>query len=194
MTAISATVENHVPRVVYVLVAAAALIAAFAVRRSHARRVVAGLLLLLAACTGTEGLPGRAQQGVALPKDPCALVTVHEVEAATGSRVIRSGLVPKESMRIPGAPRPCDHVTDGRHASIGVVVFPDGAADFTEERDEDPRNTIRIAGIGDEAFATAMNAVYVRVDGGYFVLATQLGAGRAGVQDLRALAALRSGG
>lgn len=137
------------------------------------------LLAGLVACGGSE---------LALPDDPCAVVTVEEVEAAIESTVVKSGLVPDERLRRPQGPNPCEYVTDGKHTSITLYVYPNGAADFALYRDRDPPNTEAIAGLGDEAFTLGRASLYVRVADGYFVLTTQHGAGLACVRDLQRLA------
>ena len=148
------------------------------------------LFFVLAACANDSAAPmeGDAQAAFILPDDPCALVSVEEVEAATGSTVVRSGPVPDKLMHVPTAPNPCEYVTDGQHGSIVVSVHPDGAAEFTRQRDRDPVNTVAIEGVGDESFAHALASLSVRVGDGYFVLSTQLGAGWPGVRDLQDLA------
>jgi hypothetical protein len=153
------------------------------------RRLPALLLIVLSACTGNPAQPIKdgASDGT-LPNDPCALVTVKEVEGVTGSPVVRSSLVPDERQHRPEDPNPCEYVTDGKHASITVYVDPHGAADFARDRDRDPRNTVTIAGLGDEAFSLGLSALYVRVGDGYFWLASQHGAGWPGLRDLKELA------
>ena len=156
-------------------------------------------LVLTACASGAVHSEGAASVDPTLPSDPCSLVTVEEVEAATGSEVVRTGLVPDDRLHRPtdipgwGPPRifrtnPCEFVTDGMHASITVYVDPDGAADFAAERDTDPVNTEPIEGIGDEAFAHALASLHVRAGDGYFVLSTQHGAGWEGIEDLQDLA------
>lgn len=137
------------------------------------------LLAGLVACGGSE---------LTLPDDPCALVTVEEVEAAIESTVVKSGLVPDERLRRPQDSNPCEYVTDGKHTSITLYVYPHGAADFALYRDRDPPNTEAIAGLGDEAFTFGRASLYVRIGDGYFVLTTQHGAGLPGVRDLQRLA------
>jgi hypothetical protein len=147
-------------------------------------------ILLLAACTSNQTPPGHggAWTRSPLPGDPCALLTVREVETVTGSQVLKSGLVPDDRKIVPAGPNPCEYVTDGRYASITVSVHPHGAQAFARLRDRDPRNTDRIEGVGDEAFALGLSALYVRVGGGYLWLATQHGAGWPAVRDLREIA------
>jgi hypothetical protein len=149
------------------------------------RHILVIALLSAAACTG--GGPNTEGQD-ALPTDPCTLVTVDDVEAATGNAVTGSGLVPDERQRLPELPNPCEYVTEGRHGSIVVSVNPDGAAMFDRLRERDPINSVPIDGVGDEAYAHGLSSLLVRVGGGYFEIGTQHGAGRAGVRDLIALA------
>ena len=148
------------------------------------------VLALLLAC-GPEAAPSD-DAGVSgasnLLADPCALVTVEEVESATASTVVSSGLVPDERLRFPEDPKPCEYVTDGQHEAISVYVHPHDASDFTRLRDEDPRNTDTIEGVGDDAYAHGLASLTVRVGDGYFVLVTQHGAGWAGIRDLKKLA------
>jgi hypothetical protein len=154
------------------------------------RKIV--LLLVCAACAGADGnvwTPGGSvPDPFDVPSDPCALLTVQEVEAVGGGPVIRTGLVPDERMHDPAGPNPCEYVTGGRHESILVFVEPHGAGAFDEWREGDQRNTVMIDGVGDEAFAHALASLYVRVGDTYFVLSTQHGAGRTGIRDLKRLA------
>jgi hypothetical protein len=147
-------------------------------------------ILLLGACTSHQAPPGHggARTGSPLAGDPCALLTVREVETITGSQVLKSGLVPDDRKIVPAGPNPCEYLTDGRYASITVSVHPRGAKAFAQLRHRDPRNTYKIDGLGDEAFALGLSALYVRVGGGYLWLATQHGAGWPAVRDLRELA------
>ena len=154
--------------------------------------VVLAFIVASSACTGDDSdapTPVRppAAAGV-VPRDPCALLTVQEVEAVTGTAVTRSGLVPDERMHDPAGPNPCEYVTGGRHESILVFVEPHGAGAFDEWQERDPQNTVAIDGVGDEAFAHALASLYVRVQDSYFMLSTQHGAGRPGIRDLKRLA------
>jgi hypothetical protein len=164
----------------------------------------AGVLVVafaLASCGG--GGPttsnGGASPEPSLPRDPCQLLTIEEVEAGTGSTVVRAGLVPDERLIRPQGgeefdlppiftANPCEYVTDGMHASIVIYVDPHGAPDFVDQRDRDPVNTETIDGVGDEAFAHGLASLHVRVGDGYFVLGTQHGAGWPGIRDLEQLA------
>jgi hypothetical protein len=83
---------------------------------------------------------------------------------------------------------PCEFVTDGMHAAIVVYVDPNGAADFDRERGRDPLNAEEVVGLGDAAFSHGLASLHVRAGAGYFVLATQHGAGRDGIADLEGLA------
>lgn len=123
-----------------------------------------------------------------MPSDPSTLLNVEEVEAVPGGPVTRTGIVPDERMHDPAGPNPCEYVTGGRHESILVFVEPHGGRAFDERRDRDPRNTVMIDGVGDEAFAHALVSLYVRVGDSYFMLSTQHGAGRTGIRDLKRLA------
>jgi hypothetical protein len=142
------------------------------------------LLATLAACTGGNATPTPP----GLPTDPCALLTVHDVESATGSRVLRSGLVPDEMMIVPDFPNPCQYVTDGKDGSIRISVDPHGAATFDQYRDRDPVNNLAVEGIGDEAFVNGLATLWVRVGDGYFQVSTQLNPGPSGVVTLKNLA------
>ena len=104
--------------------------------------------------------------------------------------VIKSRLVPEEAMILPGGPPLCDYVTRGRYSTVVVAVEPRNLAPFFRERDGDPRNTDPIAGLGDEAFASAKGSVWVRVGGGYFALGVQLDPGGGAIRDLRELASI----
>jgi hypothetical protein len=155
-------------------------------QRTHdVRHLLVTTLLMVAACSGDASV--LTNQAV-LPEDPCALVTVKEVEAATGSTVVRSGLISDEQQRLPELQNPCEYVTDGRHGSILVSVDTDGALVFARVRGEDPINTEPIEGVGDEAFAHGRSSLLVRVGDGYFEIGTQHGAGWPGVLDLTELA------
>lgn len=81
------------------------------------RSIFTGLIIVVAACGSPTALPTGAEP----PGDPCALLSVAEVERATGSVVLRSGLVPDERRVLPGGPDLCEYVTDGRHGSIPDV-------------------------------------------------------------------------
>jgi hypothetical protein len=158
--------------------------------------------IVLAACGGDTPITSRggARAAVLVPEDPCGLVSVEDVEAATESTVVRNGLVPDERLFRPEEPEllsetsaifltnPCEYVTVGRHASIVVYADPEGGSDFGRERDRDPINTDRIEGIGDEAFAQGLASLHVLVGDGCFVLVTQHGAGWPGIRDLKELA------
>lgn len=159
---------------------------------------VVSLAFALVGCAANATSVGSPATG--LPDDPCGLVSVSDVEAATGSVVLRTGIIPDERLieRLidpppSGVPKvfqenPCDYVTDGRHGSITVFVDPEGGEDFADERARDPRNTEDIDGVGDAAFAHGLASLHVRVGDGYFVLTTQHGAGWDGIADLEALA------
>jgi hypothetical protein len=142
------------------------------------------VVVTLAACTGGTGTPTPPS----LPTDPCALLSVKDVESTTGHPVVRSGLVPGGMKGGPNFPDPCMYVTHGEDGSITIWVDPQGAATFAQWRDRDPRNNVAIQGIGDEAFVHALATLWVRVGGGYFGISTQLGAGPAGVERLKELA------
>jgi hypothetical protein len=148
------------------------------------RRLTFAACIMLTACTGGSETPAPPL----LPSDPCALLTIHDVESATGSRVIRSGLVPESKMIVPTDPKPCRYVTNGRDASIYVSVDPHGAATFARYRDRDPVNDLAIKGVGDEAFVQGLATLWVRVGGGYFAVSTQHGAGPSAVEPLKKLA------
>jgi hypothetical protein len=123
--------------------------------------VAAVLVFALVACGGNQpgAGGGDASEIPSLPEDPCALVTVEEVEAATGETVVRVGLIPDERLirarvekfDLPEifAANPCEYVTDGTHASIVVHVDPHGGPDFEDQRERDPVNTEAIEGVGD---------------------------------------------
>jgi hypothetical protein len=162
--------------------------------------VAAVLVFALVACGGNQpgAGGGDASEIPSLPEDPCALVTVEEVEAATGETVVRVGLIPDERLirarvekfDLPEifAANPCEYVTDGTHASIVVHVDPHGGPDFEDQRERDPVNTEAIEGVGDRAYAHGLASLHVRVDDGYFIVATQHGAGWPGIHDLEELA------
>ena len=155
----------------------------------------------LAACGGNQAMTSGvdASHLQSLSQDPCALVTVEEVEAATGGTVVRAGLIPDERLiRPPDAEEfdlpqiftanPCEYVLDSMYASITVYVDPHGAGDFSDQRERDPINTETIEDVGDEAYAHGLASLHVRVGDGYFVLATQHGASWPAIHDLEELA------
>jgi hypothetical protein len=152
------------------------------------QRSFLALAIALTACTSDSETLRGARAGGLVPENPCSLVTTTDVEIATDSQVITSGLVPDEQQLRPQDPNPCQYETDGRHASIDIYVHPHGAADFARLQDRDPRNTESIQGVGDEAFAHGLAALYVRIDDGYFLLVTQHGAGWPGIRNLKDLA------
>lgn len=156
------------------------------------RRVVAMLALALFACQsqGTGEVPAGSNEADALPSDPCALVTVAEVEAATGSAVEGWRIVPDEEFhgRPPPLPNPCEYLMGGKHTSIHVWVVRGGAEDFDSQQERDPINSEVVDGIGDGAYTHGLGSLYVRVGDGFFFLVSQTGAGRRGVADLKELA------
>ena len=140
---------------------------------------------------GTPSAP--VDEPFAWPKNSCELVTVSEVEAATHSAVIQSGLITDDQLMLPGASNPCQYETDDEHTSLDVLVRPDDVDDFIRVRDGDPANVVMLPGLGDEAFSTGLASVWVRVGSGHFVISSQHGAGREGVSELKALARLALG-
>jgi hypothetical protein len=156
---------------------------------------------LLTACGGNQPTTDgdAASEITSLPREPCALVTVEEVETATGEAVVRVGLVPDERLIRPQGgeefdlppivtANPCEYVTDGPHASIVVYVDPQGATDFADQRERDPINTVIIDGVGDAAYVHGLASLHVRVGDGYFILASQHGVGEPGIHDLEEIA------
>ena len=119
------------------------------------------VLVVLASCTThREVLPINDR----LPTHPCALVTSHQVEEATGSAVLDSRRLRADEMMIPGGPRPCAYVTDGRHGTISVYVDPAGALTFTRQRDS--ADAVQVPGLGDSAFQEGFASLFVRVGDG----------------------------
>ena len=149
-------------------------------------RIAAILAVACVACAAAGTPTTRAEP--ALPADPCALFTVQEVEEAIQSRVLRMGLVPKERVMTPEDSPPCEYITAGRHASITVRVSPGTLDGFADLQRRDPANADIVGAVGDESYAHSLATLFVRVGKGYFVLDTQQGAGRAGVEDLKRLA------
>src|SRR3954452_19728721 len=102
------------------------------------------VLVGLASCTAhREPVPIKDR----VPIHPCALVTSHQVEAATGSAVLDSRRLRADEMMVPGSPRPCEYVTDGRHGAISVYVDPTGAP--TCARPMDRADAAPVPGLGD---------------------------------------------
>lgn len=151
--------------------------------------VAAIVAAVLVVAPGSLPRFGGPAAGV-LGSDPCALLTVSEVEDATQSTVTSSRLLIAEEMLDPDEPRPCVFETDGQHARISVAVDPTGEDDFAQWRDANRgANLVPLAGIGDEAYSFAGAMVLVRVDSGYFEISSQHGAASPGaLADLAELA------
>jgi len=147
------------------------------------RTFVLILLVSITACTGGNGTPTPPE----LPTDPCAYLTINDVESATGEQVSGAEGVPVDNMVGPQFPT-CMYKTGGRDGSIWVSVNPQGAETYAQVRDRDPANTLAVQNIGDEAFVYALAALWVRVGDGFFVVGTQHDAGASGVETLKALA------
>jgi hypothetical protein len=146
-------------------------------------RLALALLIVTAACTGGNGTPTPIE----LTADPCGLLTISDVEAATGSTVTTTGVVPIDKLLGPELPT-CAYKTNGKDGSIRVSVDPHGAATFAQYRDRDPANNLAVEDIGDEAFVHGLATLWVRIGDGYFAVSTQLGAGQPGVKTLKQLA------
>ena len=160
---------------------------------------VVTMLLCLCACTPFESESASMSDSIPdvalrIPDDPCQLLTEGDVSRAMDVPVVRSGPVPEGAMILPGGPPLCDYVMRGRYSTVVVAVEPRDLVSFVREGDGDPGNIDPITGLGDEAFASAMGSVWVRVGEGYFALGVQLDPGRQAIRDLRELAgiALRS--
>jgi hypothetical protein len=147
------------------------------------------LLAVLAGCTAPREGPPISER---LPANPCALVTSHQVEAATGSAVLDSRRLRADEMMVPGGLRPCAYVTDGRHGTISVYVDSAGAPTFT--RQQGGADAVQVPGVGDGAFQEGFASLFVRVGDGFFELNTQKGAGHDGLADLRRLASMALSG
>jgi hypothetical protein len=139
------------------------------------------VVLLLGGCAASRA-PRR------LPSDPCSVVTVDQVEAATHGNVLTSHLLPDTAMMRPSDPNPCEYVTDGLHGAISVNVAHNGVRDFLRIHGRDPRNTIDVGGIGDAAFIHGLSAIFVRLGNDYFAIGSQTGVGGPGSRDLERLA------
>ncbi|MEO8292974.1 MAG: hypothetical protein ABI635_07510 [Actinomycetota bacterium] len=124
---------------------------------------------------------------LALPDDPCALLTREQVAAATGSAVLSAGVLPDERFMVPVDPNPCGYETDGRFGQV-IVTVEQGRRAFIEARDRDPRNTQPLESIGDEAFVHGGADLWVLVGDGSFSIEAQHGAGDAAVSMLQTLA------
>ncbi|HEX7247870.1 MAG TPA: hypothetical protein VF351_07190 [Actinomycetota bacterium] len=148
------------------------------------------LVVALVSCSRETSKSDDVTIRAALSPDPCELVSIADVEMATGARVQSSGPVPDEAMIVSGGPPLCEYEVPGRHGTIIVAVDPTGAEEFARLRNRDPSNTNPLKGLGDDAYSQAMASLSVLVGEGYFVLGTQLGAGEEGVRDLRTLAEL----
>jgi hypothetical protein len=122
-----------------------------------------------------------------LPSDPCALLTVHDVESATGAPVSRAEAVPVDNLMGPQFPTCRYRTPRGPDGSISISVDPHGAATFAQYRDRDPNN-LAVDDIGDEALVHGVADLWVRVDDGFFTVSTQLNPGTSGVKTLKQLA------
>ena len=147
------------------------------------------LLAILAGCTAPPKPPAGTGN---LPANPCALVTTHQVEAATGSAVLDSRRLRADEMMVPGGPRPCAYVTNGRHGTVSVYVDPGGAPTLALRKDR--ADAALVPGLGDGAFQVGFASLFVRVGDGFFELNTQKGAGERGIGDLRRLATMALSG
>src|SRR3954451_18879697 len=125
---------------------------------------------------------------VELPSDPCTLVTSDQVAAATSSKVLSSRRLTDSEMKVPGAPLPCDFVTDGRFGRVLVVSVPNDPQGFTDLLNKDPANREIVSGVGDGAFISGGAAIDVALGHGHFQIVMQLGAGAEAEPPLRRLA------
>jgi hypothetical protein len=136
--------------------------------------VLAIVLVVRAFPTGTGRTAGSA---FAVPGNPCDLLTVAEIERASGGHVTGVRQLTSSDYPLlptPGAALPCEFMTDSRFGDIIVATDPNGTTNFDTVNTEDPLN-VPIVGLGDEAFAGDKNSVWVRIGDGYFSITAQRG-------------------
>jgi hypothetical protein len=139
--------------------------------------VAIGFAVLAFTPSNNGGSVPAAQTPPVVPADPCDLITSDDVEAATGSTVTSSGIVPPSQMIDPSSnTKICAFDTDGRYGSITTVSEPTGAAAKFEELAADP-NADPVTGFDDQAFVSGGAGIWVKVGDGYFTIGSQLGAG-----------------
>jgi hypothetical protein len=155
---------------------------------------------LLAVAVVVRSFPAARTAGAlfTVPSDPCSLLTVAEVEQASGGHVTGTRQLTNSDYPIgtpsPG-PLPCAYETDSPFGTFIVATDANGTTNFGTVRSEDPSN-VPLSGLGDEAFAGDRNSVWVRIGDTYFSITAQRRPGDETVAMLTTLAqvALAPGG
>jgi len=99
-------------------------------------------------------------------QDPCSLLTPDEVSAAVGGAVEASGLVPPNGMKAPSFGPVCSFdVPTTPFTSVGVDIETSTPQRFESDAAADEANFMDVAGIGERAYISAMNAIVIFDDG-----------------------------
>ena len=129
-------------------------------------RVCASIVVLLAACSGSDDPPGREPDASSPEdlRDPCELLTTADVEA-----VVESEIAEVVGNRA-GGNRLCVW-QDAEGHTVMTVRF-DGELALYQSAAES-QTSVAVAGVGDEAYLAAANMVHVKVGGATFFTQSQ---------------------
>lgn len=129
-------------------------------------RVCAFIVVLLAACSDSDGPPGQEPDASSQSElqDPCELLTAAEVEA-----VVASGIAEAVGSRAAGN-RLCVWYDAEGHTVMTLRL--DGELALYRSAVE-RQTSVPVAGVGDEAYLASANMVHVKVGGATFFAQSQ---------------------
>lgn len=130
-------------------------------------RFVCGLgiaIMLIPACNGNEHQVIVEESGSTAqvdPEDPCAFLSLAQVESAIGTNVSEKREVPSRDLET----RICTYETSEPWSSVGVSMKTEVTPeDFQDLMKRDPRNSDTVEGIGEGAFIHGCSGINVHVD------------------------------
>lgn len=151
--------------------------------------VIIAVLAIAPRIAPGAGAPAHDPPYAELRSDPCALLTMDDVEGATDSSVTTTRVVGADVMNDPYPVQRCVFYTDGRYGRITVAIDPDGRDDFAEWRDANRGPTLTaLVGLADEAYSSGDGTIRVRAGSGYFEISPEHSTDSATMADMAELA------